>query len=389
MRSWVLAAGLMLIAAAGRAETVLGATYLKLREPPRPVLSNLDPIPEDEGIAGARLALADNMTTGSFLGQSYTLDVVDLQPGADALTAARDALATAPFLILAADAATVMAVADLPEARDALIFSVAAQDRILRDEGCRANVFLTAVSYAMRADALMQALLVKRWTRLALISGPTPADRAFAEALKASATKFGLEIVAEKDWSERADLRRTASAEVPLFTQDLPDHDVLLIADEADDFARYLAYNTWLPRPVAGSEGMTPVGWAPVLEQWGAAQLQSRFEDQSARQMRPRDYAAWAAMRTLGEAMTRTNSADPATLRAFILSDEFELAGFKGRPLSYRRWNGQLRQPVPVVHPRALVAEAPVTGFLHQRNELDTLGLDEGESACTLFGDAK
>ena len=385
MRSWVLAAGLMLIAAAGRAETVLGATYLKLREPPRPVLSNLDPIPEDEGIAGARLALADNMTTGSFLGQSYTLDVVDLQPGADALTAARDALATAPFLILDADAATVMAVADLPEARDALIFSVAAQDRILRDEGCRANVFLTAVSYAMRADALMQALLVKRWTRLALISGPTPADRAFAEALKASATKFGLEIVAEKDWSERADLRRTASAEVPLFTQDLPDHDVLLIADEADDFARYLAYNTWLPRPVAGSEGMTPVGWAPVLEQWGAAQLQSRFEDQSARQMRPRDYAAWAAMRTLGEAMTRTNSADPATLRAFILSDEFELAGFKGRPLSFRPWNGQLRQPMPIVHAEALVDQAPLEGFLHQTNELDSLGLDRPESACRAF----
>ena len=105
--------------------------------------------------------------------------------------------------------------------------------------------------------------------------------------------------------------------------------------------------------------------------------------------MRPRDYAAWAAVRTLGEAVTRTGSATPTDLRAFILSDDFELAGFKGRPLSYRRWNGQLRQPVPVVQPRALVAEAPVEGFLHQRNELDTLGLDQGESACTAFGDSQ
>lgn len=389
MRSWMLAAALSFAAVAGHAETALHATYLRLREPPRAVLSNLDPIPEDEGIAGARLALADNATTGSFLGQTYTLEIVDLDPGTDPLPAARAALAAAPYLLLDAGAAAVTAIADLPEAQGALIFSVSAQDRALRDADCRANVLHTGLSYPMRADALMQVLLSKRWMRLALVSGPAPADRGFAEALKASAAKFGLEIVAEKDWSERADLRRMASAEVPLFTQGLPDHDVLLIADEMDDFARYIAYNTWLPRPVAGSEGLTPVGWAPVIEQWGAAQLQSRFKDLAQRQMRPRDYAAWAALRTLGEAMTRTGSADPAVLRAFILSDEFELAGFKGRPLSYRRWNGQLRQPVPVVHPRALAGEAPLPGFLHQRNELDTLGLDQGESACTAFGDTE
>ena len=66
---------------------------------------------------------------------------------------------------------------------------------------------------------------------------------------------------------------------VQLFLQDLPDHDILLVADETDDFARYVAYNGWTPRPVAGSEGLTPVGWSPVMEQWGAAQLQQRFDE--------------------------------------------------------------------------------------------------------------
>ncbi|MEC8795356.1 MAG: branched-chain amino acid ABC transporter substrate-binding protein, partial [Pseudomonadota bacterium] len=169
------------------------------------------------------------------------------------------------------------------------------------------------------------------------------------------------------------------------FTQDFGEYDVLIVADETDDFARYIAYNTWLPRPIAGSEGLRPRTWAPVVEQWGAVQLQSRFNDQSARDMRPRDYAAWAAVRAIGEAVTRTNQGEVDTLRAFMLSDDFELAGFRGRPLTWRDWNGQLRQTIPLVTERAVVANAPLPGFLHQHNELDTLGIDRPESACTAF----
>ncbi len=85
-------------------------------------------------------------------------------------------------------------------------------------------------------------------------------------------------------------------------------------------------------------------------------QLQNRFEEATGREMSSRDYAAWAAVRTIGEAVTRTNSADPTVLRAFILSDKFALDGFKGRSLSYRSWNGQLRQPMPVVMPASVLS---------------------------------
>jgi len=101
--------------------------------------------------------------------------------------------------------------------------------------------------------------------------------------------------------------------------------------------------------------------------------------------MTPRDYAAWAAMRAIGEAVTRTKSADPVVIRDYLLSDDFELAGFKGRPQSFREWNGQMRQPIPLVTRSAVVAQAPLPGYLHQRTELDTLGLDEPETACTAF----
>lgn len=203
--------------------------------------------------------------------------------------------------------------------------------------------------------------------------------------MRRSATKFGMKLKSEKTWVFDADMRRNAAQEVPLFTQDLGKYDLLLIADEVQDFGRYIAYNTWLPRPVAGSEGLIASAWSPVVEQWGAAQLQSRFTELAGRAMRPKDYAAWAAIRTIGEAVTRTNSADTETLRGYILSDDFELAGFKGRPLSYRQWNGQLRQPIPLTQPRALVALAPLPGYLHQHSELDTLGLDRPESNCEAF----
>ncbi len=363
----------------------MAMTYLSARPPASPTLSNLDPVPDDLGAAGAALGLEDNATTGRFLGHHYHLETVTVSPE-EALDAAREALAVSPYLIVDAAPEVLLGIADLPQAQDALIFNVGAAHSALRSAECRANLLHTAPSYAMRADAVTQFLLFKRWSKTALIAGPAPEDQAFAAALETSLTKFGLKPGARAEWGIEADMRRTAAQEVPLFTQKLGEHDVLLVADEANDFARYIVYNTWLPRPVAGSVGLRPAAWGRVVEQWGAAQLQSRFSERAGRDMQPRDYAAWAALRSLGEAMTRMNSAEIETVQSYILSDNFELAGFKGRPLSYRGWNGQLRQPIPLLHDDAVVVNAPLEGFLHQSNELDSLGVDEPESTCRAFG---
>ncbi len=101
--------------------------------------------------------------------------------------------------------------------------------------------------------------------------------------------------------------------------------------------------------------------------------------------MRPEDYTAWLALRVLGEAVTRTKSADPAEIRAYALSDKFELAAFKGQKLTFRAWNGQIRQPILLADGRITLSVSPQEGFLHQRSLLDTLGLDQPESACTAF----
>ncbi|MBV7395209.1 ABC transporter substrate-binding protein [Mameliella sediminis] len=380
------AMALCLTASAAMAEVSVTIHYLRQDVERPPVLSNLDPIPRDLGLSGAELGLKDNNTTGRFLGQAYDMQVTDVPVGGDLAAAARAALETSQLIVLNAPAEAALTLADLPEAKDALIFNTSAPDDRLRGTDCRANLLHTLPSNAMRTDALAQFMVKRRWDDLALIEGTHPDDMAFAQALRGSLTKFGLRLRSEKIWTFDADMRRTAAQEVPLFTQNLKDHDLLLIADEIHDFGRYIAYNTWDPRPVAGSEGLVPVAWSQVVEQWGAAQLQSRFTKLAGRPMQSGDYAAWAAVRVIGEAVTRTGSDDTATLRAFILGPEFELAGFKGRPLSFRDWNGQLRQPIPLVTPRAVVAQAPLEGFLHKTSELDTLGADRPESDCSAFG---
>jgi ABC transporter substrate binding protein (PQQ-dependent alcohol dehydrogenase system) len=359
--------------------------YLEKKTPHPPVLYNLQETPDDEGLAGIRLAIKDNATTGRFLNHSYRLEETVVSKDGDFPEAARKLLAKTKLIVINAPAADLLTVADMPEAAGALLVNAGAPDVELRDGECRANVLHTLPSRDMTADALAQFSLSKKWTRWAVVSGVMEGDKAFLAALEKSAAKFGIAIVGTKEWAFNSDMRRNAAQEVPLFTQDFEDHDLLIVSDEIGDFGRYIPFNTWLPRPVAGSEGLVPSGWSPSVEANGAAQLQNRFRKSSGRAMSSIDYAAWAAGRTIGEAITRLNKADPQSVRGYVLSPEFELAAFKGVPLTFRAWNGQMRQPIPLSHPRALAALAPIEGFLHEHDPLDTLGIDEPESKCDKF----
>src|SRR6202040_2835367 len=72
-------------------------------------------------------------------------------------------------------------------------------------------------------------------------------------------------------------------------------------------------------------------------------------------------------------------------ISAFLRGDQFELAGYKGARLSFRSWDGQLRQPILLADARSLVSVSPPPGrFLHQFSELDPLGIDRPESKCRM-----
>ena len=141
-------------------QTVIG--YLEKQVPAPPVLYNLEEIPEDEGLAGARIAIKDNATTGRFLKQGYTLEEVVIPEDGDTLAGARELLAKAKLLVVKAPAADLLAIADMAEAQGALIFNAGAPDVALRDANCRANIFHTLASRDMLADALAQFSVSKR-----------------------------------------------------------------------------------------------------------------------------------------------------------------------------------------------------------------------------------
>ena len=358
----------------------------------RPVpLSLIDPILSDEGLLGARAGLKDNETTGRFLGQNYSLTEVVVPLDGDPLAAFREQLALGRriFLIdLPGD--QLLAIADLPGAGEALLFNNRAQDDRLRQADCRTNVLHVVPSRAMKADALAQYLVWKKWRAWFLVHGTGAGDLAFAEALRRAARKFGAKIVEERAFEEAASASRTDSGHIqvqkqmPVFTQDAAEHDVLLVADESDLFGEYLPYRAWDPRPVAGTQGLIPTAWHRSHEQWGGTQMQRRFEKVGARWMTERDYANWLAQRAIAEAVTRVGSAEPQALKAYLLGDKFKVPAFKGLGLTFRPWNQQMRQPILLAAPRSLVSVSPQPGFLHQRTPLDSLGFDEPESACRL-----
>ena len=354
--------------------------YLAFIPDPGPVLSNIIPEPRDAGLRGAELAIIDSNSTGRFLNHSYTLKTANAD-SPQALLDAAQALHQQGLRLFVVNA-PVDTLRQLSAALpDSLLFNAGSADDSLRSTACLNNVLHTLPSRAMLADALAQFLTVRRWNRWLLIVGQTPDDQAYAAALRRAAKRFGHTIVAEKAWSFDNDQRRSAQADMPLFTQ-TTEYDVVLVADERGDFGEYVPYQTWYPRPVAGTQGLTPVGWHKSVETYGAAQLQKRFEALAGRWMNDRDFAAWMAVRSIASAVTKLRQTDPMVIRQAELSDQLPLDGCKGRKLSYRAWNGQLRQPIPIVQPRALVSTSPQDGFLHPVTELDTLGYDKPEVTC-------
>jgi len=366
-----------------KTKQAINIAYLTQEQNAPPPLSNLDVFIKNKGVIGAELGIDDDNTTGEFTGQHFNLKKFIVPLDGNVVDTFNKELANKfEYVVVNLPAEQVNQLADLPAAQQMLLFDVATIDDALRNGQCRRNVLHLLPSRAMRADALAQYMMKKRWAKWFLVIGPNQEDRLFADAIKRAAKRFGMNIVAEKIWEHTYDARRTAQSDVAVFTQADDDYDVLVVADEQGQFGEYLDYRTWSPRLVIGTQGLIATAWHRTHEQWGAVQIQNRFKEKAGRWMEEQDYGAYLAVRAIGEAATRTQSNEIKQVKDYMLSDAFALQGYKGNPLSFRSWDGQLRQPVLLAAPRSLVAVAPIEGFLHPKTELDTLGYDQPESQC-------
>jgi ABC transporter substrate binding protein (PQQ-dependent alcohol dehydrogenase system) len=377
---------------AARAQDILDIKigYLR-RAQHQETISLVQMPPPDNGVAGAQIAAKDNDTTGRFLNQRYFLVDVHLKAGDDPAMAVAE-LARQGIALIVTDlpADDLLKAAEAGKADGILFFNAAATDDRLRQKDCRANIVHTAPSRAMLADGLAQYLVWKKWVRWFLVVGSHEPDKLFAAALTRAANRFGAKIVQQREFKDTGGARRTDSGvvqiqqQMPVFTQEAPSYDVLVVADESEVFANNLPYRTWDPRPVAGSAGLVPTSWDASNSLWGGIQMQDRFIAQFKRLMTALDMQAWTAVRMIGEAASRQNSADPKTILDFLKGPELALGAFKGQKLTLRDWDLQLRQPILLTDGRTIVSVSPQQGFLHQFSELDTLGYDRPETQCKL-----
>ncbi|GBD43643.1 hypothetical protein HRbin40_01121 [bacterium HR40] len=340
--------------------------------------------PAIDTMAGVEIALRDAQIVGRATGFEFTLEAARVRDAAE-LEAAFDRLHElgVRFFVADLDSDSLTRVAGHAAGRDALFFNVSEIDDALRGARCAANVLHIVPSRSMLTDALAQFLAHKNWRAVLLLHGPLAEDAALAAAYEASLAKFGVKVVEKRDFVSGNDPRAREKNDVQLLTTGV-NYDTVLVVDTLGEFARYVPYDTVLPRPVVGSVGLVPSAWHWASERFGSPQLNSRFERHVGRLRRMQDpeFAAWAAIRSLLEAVMRTKSDDFAALRQALLSPDMRFDLYKGVPASFRSWDHQMRQPIVLHTDDAVIAYAPLPEFLHARNHLDTLGVDEPMSAC-------
>jgi ABC transporter substrate binding protein (PQQ-dependent alcohol dehydrogenase system) len=331
---------------------------------------------------GAQVALGEVKFHGAAVGAQFKLEQIKGKDSAD-LLAHVDELYNrgVRFFILDLPADTMAELAAATKGRDLILFNISASEDRLRGEQCQANLLHIIPSNAMLMDALAQYLVFRKWNRVLVLEGPLDADKLLTQAFERSAKRYALKIIDKKPFVLSNDPRERDQNNIALLTAE-GNYDVVYVADSNGEFARDVPYQTVKPQLVVGTEGMAAAAWHWAWERHGAPQLEKRFEDEAKRPMRDIDWAAWMAVKTIAESVQRTASVDFNTLRDYILSPDAIIDGFKGNRLNFRPWNHQLRQPILLVTHNWVVDRAPIKGFLHQTNNMDTLGYDERESQC-------
>ena len=360
-RTLLAAFALVMVAAAGAsgAPLQIDITYITQREPMVQPLSLVEPVLEDEGLMGARQALTENQTTGQFLQHEYRLIERIVPEDGDPVAEFEAALAAGQRLFVAdLHAEQLLQLAPLADEAGALLFNGRAPDDHLRTEACHASVLHVAPSRAMKADALAQYLIWKQWPNWFLMHGTRPADLAFADAIRRAAVRFGAKIVEEREYEFVDFARRTDTGhaqvqkQMPVLTQDVP------------------TITTCWSSPTRATSSASICRTGPGIRgRWSAPRAScrrpgiertnngapprcriasSRF---SGRWMTERDYTAWLAVRIIGEAMTRTQSAEAQALHDYRSWSGVRRRRLQGGRTDFRYWDEQLRQPILLVEP--------------------------------------
>ena len=339
--------------------------------------------PRGRPFAGAEIGITDAKIIGDAIEVSFS---VERRIGSDpkALVESIDALLDdgVHFFLVDLPEMALLDLADRVRGLDVLLLNVSSPANSLRGTDCRANVLHLSPSYNMLSDALVQYLVFKKWTKILLLEGPSPLDSQMVQSVERAANRFGAKIIDTRPFLLSNDPREREKNNVTLLTGGRRDYDVVYVADTFGEFGRYVPYQTNRPRPVVGSVGLVADWWSWSWERYGAPQLNSRFEQHAGRRMVGQDWSAWVGVKAMVQAVTRARSTSFEEVAAYLRGEKIKIDGAKGPPLSFRQWNNQLRQPILISTHNAIIERAPLRGFLHESNDLDTLGDDIRDTVC-------
>ena len=372
---------LLLLSASLAIAAPLKATLLSVEDDPRLDRNRLERAylghPGGSAADGLKMALADGQFELDAAGTAVQLDA---KSAADAAGARALALAAekagAAVLVVELPADWLLAVVDAVKIP---VLNVGEPADRLRQQDCRPRLYHLLPSERMRADALAQTLLARKWSKVLLLTGPSADDALRAQVTQAAIKRYGLQVVASKPFKLSADPRERELAN-PLLLTAGTQYDVVWVVDSDGEFARGLPFRTVLPRPVVGDAGLVALGWHARSERFGAPQVARRFAKANQRPMVAQDFAAWMAGKVLAQLASSVPKGTPATWAQAL--PKLQLDGSQGVSMSFRAWDGQLRQPLHLSDGQGVVSTAPVEGILHPSNVLDTLGADAGEKLC-------
>jgi ABC transporter substrate binding protein (PQQ-dependent alcohol dehydrogenase system) len=379
----------------GSAPPAITATFVyvsrEASEDPRASLS--EPVAPDYGWQGAKFGVSELNVNGRFVGGHFELTKITVATDEDLPARMRGVLRGRPALVVADLKPTdLLALADLPEAKDSVIVDARTSDDALRQARCRANVLHVLPSWDMRAYALSRFLVAKGWRRWLLLRGSADDDLAYADALQRAARAGGAVIVGQS--SLPASGAESSLTQVQLderlrtLTRTPAPYDVVLVTDASGIIGEQVMYRTAESRLVAGTQGLRATAWDYQFRDFAARGFGFRFAQFASREMGERDYGNWLAVTVLGEAALRGGVTAPADVEKYLLSSRFSVAAFKGEPLTFRRDDLQLRQPVLLFGPKVLVELAaseahPATDVGSKPGADRADGAGEGATPCT------
>jgi ABC transporter substrate binding protein (PQQ-dependent alcohol dehydrogenase system) len=370
---------------ASAAEVMVGYVGLKddVRYHPEVAYTRIEISPALKPIEGAMLGFDDMKIVTDAANVTVKLDAYEAVDAAEAIQkVAAMQQAGERFVILDLPGDIVAEVAEATKDLPITLVNATAPQDALRDL-CLPNLMHSGASDRMISDTYTQFLRHRNWTKVLLLEGKEPRDKEIADAFQASAERLRIEIVDRKQFTTSTDPANREENNTMLLTGG-KDYDVVFIADSLGDYARYLNYATQLPRPVIGSTGLSAAEWHWSWDRDGATQVTLRFQRlaEGRRFMSPQDWSTWIAAKSIATAYAKARSEDPVKIDAYIKGSRFNIDGSKGYRMNFRAWDRQLRMPMVLATSNAVIEPAPFPEFLHQTNELDTLGVDEPESKC-------